>query len=84
MPTKMFGGDHTSRQGFLENNKCKWWLSKGNPRISGTSGLVKYDNLARFIVWWLVIHSAFLVAFEVESFFHISRWLSQISCSWID
>ena len=25
----------------------KWWLSKGNPVISGKSGLVKYYNLAR-------------------------------------
>ena len=26
----------------------KWWFSEGNPLISGKSGLVKYDNLARY------------------------------------
>ena len=28
----------------------KWWFSKGNPLISGTSRLVKYYNLARLLV----------------------------------
>ena len=28
----------------------KWWLSKGNPLISGKSGLVKYYSLTRLLV----------------------------------
>ena len=29
----------------------KWWFSKGNPRISRKSRLVKYYNLARYILY---------------------------------
>ena len=29
----------------------KWWFSKGNPLISGKSGLVKYYNLTRLKVY---------------------------------
>ena len=42
---------------FFWSNYCdltrphpKWWLSKGNPLISGKPRLVKYYNLARFFV----------------------------------
>ena len=28
----------------------KWWFSKGNPLISGTSRFVKYYNLARLMI----------------------------------
>ena len=32
----------------------KWWLSKGNPLISGKSRLVKYNNLTRsFGMFWI-------------------------------
>ena len=29
----------------------KWWFCKGNPLISGKSGLVKYYNLTRWMGW---------------------------------
>ena len=32
-----------------DRNPPKWWLSKGNPLISGKCRLVKYYNLARWL-----------------------------------
>ena len=41
-----------SNHSDLTRPHLKWWLSKGNPLISGKPRLVKYYNLAR----WLIYH----------------------------
>ena len=42
----------------LTRPHLKWWFSKGNPLISGKSSLVKYYNLARYILD-ILIHLRF-------------------------
>ena len=39
-----------------KDNSGKWWFSKGNALISGKSGLVKYNNLARIVDFWVNHH----------------------------
>ena len=50
---KVLLGDHSTWSNYsdLTRPHPKWWLSKGNPLISGKSGLVKYYNLARSFDW---------------------------------
>ena len=57
----------------------KWWLSKGNPLISGkpTGRLVNYFNLARYIIQWLTWQ---LFASLVCDIFHAKNSLDYVTC----
>ena len=51
----------------------KWWFSKGNPLISGKSRLVKYYNLARWIILYIgVTHLS--IRLQVWTSITMSSW----------